>query len=135
MSVLSAGQPAGEQAGRRLATVTRQRRLSQTKREWLAAYLFLLPDLLGLLIFIGLPMILSLSLGFFTVSGFGQYTFTGLANYQKMLTDPTDCPVPRHAVPAQCHQSRGHRIDLEILACGPDRGRQHALQQDRIRRE
>ena len=87
MSVLSAGQPADRQAGRPLVA-TRQRRLSQTKREWLAAYLFLLPDLLGLLIFIGVPMVLSLSLGFFTVSGFGQYTFTGLANYQKMLVDP-----------------------------------------------
>ena len=88
MSVVSAGQPADDRAGRRLATATRQRRLSQTKREWLAAYLFLLPDLLGLLIFIGLPMVLSLSLGFFTVSGFGQYTFTGLDNYRKMLADP-----------------------------------------------
>jgi multiple sugar transport system permease protein len=71
MSVLSAGEPADRQAGRRLVAATRQRRLSQTKREWFAAYLFLLPDLLGLLIFIGLPMILSLSLGFFNVSGFG----------------------------------------------------------------
>jgi multiple sugar transport system permease protein len=88
MSVLSAGQPADKQVGRRHETATRQRRLSQTKREWLAAYLFLLPDLLGLLIFIGLPMVLSLSLGFFNVSGFGQYTFSGLANYRKMLVDP-----------------------------------------------
>jgi multiple sugar transport system permease protein len=88
VSVLSADQPAGKQAGRRHAAATRQRRLSQTKREWLAAYLFLLPDLLGLLIFIGVPMILSLSLGFFNVSGFGQYTFTGLGNYRKMLVDP-----------------------------------------------
>jgi multiple sugar transport system permease protein len=88
MSVLSVGPPANKQGGRRHETATRQRRLSQTKREWLAAYLFLLPDLLGLLIFIGLPMVLSLSLGFFNVSGFGQYTFSGLANYRKMLMDP-----------------------------------------------
>ena len=33
-------------------------------------------------------MILALSLGFFNVSGFGQYTFVGLANYRKMLLDP-----------------------------------------------
>jgi multiple sugar transport system permease protein len=31
---------------------------------------------------------LSLSLGFFDVSGFGTYTFSGLANYQKMFVDP-----------------------------------------------
>jgi len=88
MGVVPAGHPPENKAGPRLGTATRQRRLSQTKREWLAAYLFLLPDLLGLLVFIGLPMILSLSLGFFTVSGFGQYTFIGLANYQKMMIDP-----------------------------------------------
>jgi multiple sugar transport system permease protein len=33
-------------------------------------------------------MILALSLGFFNVSGFGTYTFAGLANYRKMLADP-----------------------------------------------
>ena len=170
MSVLSAGQPADEPVGRRLATATRRRRLSQTKREWLAAYLFLLPDLLGLLIFVGLPMVLSLSLGFFNVSGFGQYTFTGLANYRKMLVDPLFIgslqttakyvivlvpglyviglglallvkrpipligAVPRHVLPAQCHQSGGRRADLAVPARRPDRGRQHALQQDRTGR-
>jgi multiple sugar transport system permease protein len=87
MSVASAGQTADERAGRREAAVRRPL-LSQTHREWAAAYLFLVPDVLGLLIFIGLPMILSLSLGFFNVSGFGQYTFVGLGNYQKMLGDP-----------------------------------------------
>ncbi len=88
MSVLSAGRSADDRASRRHATAARRPRLSQTKREWVAAYLFLLPDILGLLIFIGLPMVLSLSLGFFSVSGFGQYTFVGLANFQKMLVDP-----------------------------------------------
>ena len=33
-------------------------------------------------------MILSLSLGFFSVSGFGEYTFVGLDNYRRMLGDP-----------------------------------------------
>jgi len=88
MSVLSTGSPVDRQAGRQLATATRRPRLSQTKREWVAAYLFLLPDVLGLVIFVGLPMLLALSLGFFTVSGFGTYTFIGLANYQRMLADP-----------------------------------------------
>lgn len=88
MSVLSAGEAAGTQAGRRRRAAVRPSRLSQTKREWVAAYLFLLPDVLGLLLFIGIPMVLSLSLGFFNVSGFGTYTFSGLANYQKMFADP-----------------------------------------------
>ena len=33
-------------------------------------------------------MILSLSLGFFYVSGFGEYSFVGLDNYRRMLGDP-----------------------------------------------
>ena len=33
-------------------------------------------------------MVLSLSLGFFSVSGFGEYSFVGLDNYRRMLGDP-----------------------------------------------
>jgi multiple sugar transport system permease protein len=33
-------------------------------------------------------MILSLSLGFFSVSGFGEYAFVGLDNYRRMIADP-----------------------------------------------
>ena len=87
MSVASAGKSADVRAGRPIAPARRSR-LSQTKREWVAAYLFLLPDLLGLLLFVGIPMVLSLSLGFFDVSGFGAYTFAGLDNYRKMFADP-----------------------------------------------
>ena len=62
--------------------------LSNRTREWVAGYLFVLPDALGLLIFIGGPMLLSLSLGFFSVSGFGEYSFVGLDNYRRMIGDP-----------------------------------------------
>lgn len=65
-----------------------RRRLSARHREWIAGYLFVLPDALGLIIFVGAPMLLSLSLGFFEVSGFGGYRFVGLANYRRMLVDP-----------------------------------------------
>lgn len=87
MSVASAGKSADVRAGRLIAPARRSR-LSQTKREWVAAYLFLLPDVLGLLLFVGIPMVLSLSLGFFDVSGFGTYTFSGLDNYRRMFGDP-----------------------------------------------
>lgn len=63
-------------------------RLSRKHREWIAAALFLLPDALGLLIFLGIPMALALSMGFFDVSGFGQYTYVGLRNYRQMFNDP-----------------------------------------------
>lgn len=87
MSVASAEKSADVRAGRR-DRPARRSRLSQTKREWVAAYLFLLPDVLGLLLFVGIPMVLSLSLGFFDVSGFGTYTFSGLDNYRRMFGDP-----------------------------------------------
>lgn len=63
------------------------RRLSQRHREWLAGYLFVAPDTLGLAIFVGIPMLLGLGFGLFDVSGFGGYTFVGLANYKRMFSD------------------------------------------------
>ncbi|MGQ2902968.1 MAG: carbohydrate ABC transporter permease [Neoaquamicrobium sediminum] len=63
-------------------------RMSARHREWIAGYLFLLPDVLGLFVFLGLPMLLSLVLGLYDVDGFGSYRFVGLANYRKMMADP-----------------------------------------------
>jgi len=68
--------------------IDRGPRLSNLARERIAGYLFIAPDAIGLMIFVGGPMILSLSLGFFSVSGFGEYAFVGLDNYRRMLGDP-----------------------------------------------
>jgi multiple sugar transport system permease protein len=62
--------------------------LSNRARERIAGYLFVAPDAIGLLIFVASPMLLSLSLGFFSVSGFGEYDFVGLDNYRRMIGDP-----------------------------------------------
>jgi multiple sugar transport system permease protein len=61
---------------------------TRSRKEALAAFLFILPDSLGLLVFVGVPMVLALSLGFFSVDGFGGYRFAGLANYNRMFHDP-----------------------------------------------
>lgn len=66
----------------------RRRGLSARHREWLAAYLFLAPDVLGLLVFVGLPMVLALVIGFFDVNGFGAFSFVGFDNYRRMAADP-----------------------------------------------
>lgn len=66
----------------------RRDRLSAKHREWIAGYLFVLPDALGLLLFLGVPMGLSLLLGLFEVNGFGAYRFVGTANYARMMRDP-----------------------------------------------
>ncbi len=65
-----------------------RRGLSRRHREWLAALLFVAPDALGLLLFLAVPMVLALGLGFFDVSGFGGYSFVGFANYERMFSDP-----------------------------------------------
>jgi multiple sugar transport system permease protein len=81
--------PAETQEGARLGAPAFDRgsRLSNRTREWIAGYLFVAPDAIGLMIFIGGPMFLSLILGFFSVSGFGEYTFVGLDNYRRMIGD------------------------------------------------
>jgi multiple sugar transport system permease protein len=63
-------------------------RLSRRSRERLAAVLFLAPDVIGLTIFVVLPMIFCVVLGFFQADGFGDYTFIGLGNYRRMFADP-----------------------------------------------
>ncbi|MBV8142717.1 MAG: sugar ABC transporter permease [Verrucomicrobia bacterium] len=79
-------------SGRGLGGSALQRRgqtyWSRSRKEALAAWLFILPDFIGLLIFVAVPMVLSLSLGFFSVNGFGGYKFIGLANYSRMFHDP-----------------------------------------------
>ncbi|GHO46528.1 carbohydrate ABC transporter permease [Ktedonospora formicarum] len=61
--------------------------LSRRQREAFAAYLFLLPDVLGLTIFLAVPMLFSLGLGFFESDGFGNFAFAGLGNYTQMFSD------------------------------------------------
>jgi multiple sugar transport system permease protein len=62
--------------------------LSAKHREWIAGYLFVLPDALGLFIFLGVPMLLSLVLSVYEVNGFGGYSFVGAKNYIRMWHDP-----------------------------------------------
>ena len=52
--------------------------LTSRQREAIAGYVFVLPDALGLLVFIGIPMMLALALAFFDVDGFGGYRFAGV---------------------------------------------------------
>jgi multiple sugar transport system permease protein len=83
------GLAVGERRSARGASRTRTTpRLSRRGRERLAAGLFLAPDVLGLALFVGLPMVVCIVLGFFQVDGFGGYTFIGLDNYRRMFADP-----------------------------------------------
>lgn len=64
-----------------------RRRLSRRHSEWLAGYLFVAPDCIGLLAFVAIPMAFSFVVGFFHASGFGGYEFIGLDNYRRMFGD------------------------------------------------
>ncbi|MBP1043007.1 sugar ABC transporter permease [Vagococcus sp. BWB3-3] len=59
------------------------------KEGLFTAILFASPLLLGILIFYLIPMVQNAFYSFTQWGQFGGYTFTGLANYQKLLTDPT----------------------------------------------
>jgi multiple sugar transport system permease protein len=74
-------------AGASSATAGR-RPPSRKRREAVAAMLFLAPDLIGLTVFLGIPMVACLVLGFFQVDGFGGYKWIGLGNYERMFADP-----------------------------------------------
>lgn len=64
-----------------------RRLLTRRRREAIAGYLFVAPDVIGLLLFVGVPMVFSFILGFFSASGFGGYSFVGLDNYRRMFSD------------------------------------------------
>ncbi|MEL6295821.1 MAG: sugar ABC transporter permease [Pseudomonadota bacterium] len=69
-------------------SLSRPQSWSRRSRERLAGYLFLAPDALGLLLFVGIPMVLSLSLSLYSSNGFGGYRYVGLANYARLWSDP-----------------------------------------------
>lgn len=56
--------------------------------ERVAGYLFVIPTVALFAVFVGYPIVRAIYLGFTTWSGFGSPTWTGLANYRKMIHDP-----------------------------------------------
>src|SRR4051812_10492529 len=69
------------------ARAPRKKTMTKKRREALAAYAFLAPDVIGLLTFVALPMVLAFGVAFFKVDGFGNYQYVGLANYKLMASD------------------------------------------------
>ncbi|GAA1279373.1 sugar ABC transporter permease [Pseudonocardia aurantiaca] len=82
MTALSLNRTAGRVGADRRPLSTMQ------KRERRAAFLFLLPDSLGLLVFVVVPMFLAIGLAFFSLDGFGHLRFIGVDNYVRMAQDP-----------------------------------------------
>ncbi len=66
----------------------RRQLLSERRREELIGYLFILPWVIGFLIFTAGAMIYSLGLSFFRSDLLSSTTFVGLGNYQLLSEDP-----------------------------------------------
>lgn len=58
------------------------------RREAVAGYLFALPDIVLVLVFILLPVFYSIYLGFTQYSVLSDPSWVGLANYRRLLADP-----------------------------------------------
>ncbi|MCS7458873.1 sugar ABC transporter permease [Paenibacillus doosanensis] len=58
-----------------------------TRRNRLVGYAFLLPNILGFLIFICFPVVASFLMSFTDWNGFGDITFAGLDNYKRLIGD------------------------------------------------
>ena len=67
----------------------RQKMSSYKKAQRNIALLFLLPNLLGFLVFIVYPVLKSLYISFFNWDGLGTKEFIGLENYLSLLSDST----------------------------------------------
>jgi len=66
----------------------RRRRSSGDRRQTLAALVLVGPDVIGLTLFLGVPMVLAIAFSFFDIDGFGTYTFVGLDKYRQLVSDP-----------------------------------------------
>ncbi|MDR1024536.1 MAG: sugar ABC transporter permease [Treponema sp.] len=57
------------------------------KREALTGYLYLLPNFIGFLVFIAVPVIVGFAISFTNYSGFPGASFVGFSNYLRMFRD------------------------------------------------
>ena len=64
-----------------------KRELGLRRRESLTGYLYILPNFLGFLTFIWIPIIICLGLSFTDYNGFNNMAFTGLKNYFTLFQD------------------------------------------------
>jgi ABC-type sugar transport systems, permease components len=62
-------------------------RFKSKRQEILTGYLFVLPDLAGLVIFVIIPILYAIFISFHEWDLISQKTFVGLRNYQELLSD------------------------------------------------
>lgn len=66
----------------------RKKKMSaRTRKEYMTAYAFILPDLIGLLVFVIIPIMYAFYISFFKWDFISEKSFAGFYNYAKMLKD------------------------------------------------
>lgn len=78
---------AKEAAMAKIRTEKNQNHSKMHRREWIAGYLFLLPNFIGFLIFTGIPIVMGFIISLTDYTGFGKANFVGFSNYIKMFSD------------------------------------------------
>ena len=68
--------------------VPRKEKISKMNRkEWIAGYLFLLPNLIGFLVFTAVPVVIGFVVSLTNYNGFNKMDFIGFDNYINMFRD------------------------------------------------
>lgn len=64
-----------------------KKKIRLNRREWVAGYLFLLPNFLGFMVFTAVPVIMGFYISLTDYSGYGEKNFVGFSNYVRMFRD------------------------------------------------
>jgi len=67
--------------------VRKRKSTKMQRKEWLAGYLFLLPNIIGFLIFTAVPVVMGFAVSLTDYAGFGSFHFVGFKNYISMFSD------------------------------------------------
>lgn len=102
--------------GKSKTGVVKKRASKREKKDWIAAYIFIAPVTLGLLVFYIWPFIQNIWFSFNEVSKFNVATFCGLANYQKLFHDGRSIENIRKYIEVRCGYGSGW-----IVLINPDR--------------
>lgn len=67
--------------------INKKKSTKLNRREWIAGYLFILPNLIGFFVFTGIPVIMGFIISLTDFTGFGKLNFIGVQNYINMFSD------------------------------------------------
>ena len=104
--------------GKSKTGVVKKRASKREKKDWIAAYIFIAPVTLGLLVFYIWPFIQNIWFSFNEVSKFNVATFCGLANYQKLFHDGEVLKTFGNTLKyGLVDITAGQRLDLNLFIC------------------